>query len=74
MNGDNDAGAKETEPAERRRGGGLSAEQIEAIKEAIMASIYEDIGRSIVKKILWVVGALLIALLAWATSKGYIKA
>ena len=52
---------------------GLTDEQIEAIKERILASVYEDIGRSLVKKILWVVGTLLVALLAWLTAKGYVK-
>ncbi len=57
---------------DRRENGGLTDEQVRAIKEAILASIYEDIGRSIVKKILWAGGAVLVALLAWLTSKGYI--
>ena len=58
---------------ERRTNGGLSDEQIEAIKDAILASIYEEIGRSIVKKILWAGGAMFAALLAWLTAKGYIQ-
>lgn len=43
---------------ERRKNGGLTDEQIEAIKEAVLASVYEDIGRSLVKKVLWVLGSL----------------
>ena len=42
---------------ERRKNGGLTDEQVEAIKEAVLASVYEDIGRSLVKKALWVLGA-----------------
>ena len=57
---------------ERRNNGGLTDEQVEAIKEAILASIYEEIGRSIVKKILWAGGAVFAALLAWLAAKGYI--
>lgn len=62
----------EYEGKERRTSGGLSDSQIEEIREAILRSIYEDIGRSIVKKILWVVGPSLLAILAWLTYKGYI--
>ena len=58
---------------ERRENGGLSDEQVKAIKDAILASIYEDIGRSIVKKILWAGGAVLFALLTWLAAHGYIK-
>ena len=58
---------------ERRKNGGLTDEQVEAIKDAILASVYEDIGRSLVKKILWVGGIVFAALLAWLAAKGYIK-
>lgn len=58
---------------ERRKNGGLSDQQIDAIRDAILASVYEDIGRSLVKKVLWLVGTVFIGLLAWATAKGYIK-
>ena len=58
---------------ERRKNSGLTNEQVEAIREAILRSIYEDIGRSIVKKILWAGGAVLFALYSWAALKGYIK-
>jgi len=57
----------------RSSNGGLTDEQVEAIKDAILASIYEEIGRSIVKKVLWASGAVLIALLTWLTAKGYIS-
>ncbi len=58
---------------ERRYDGGLTEEQVEAIKNAILASVYEDIGRSIVKKILWACGAVLAAVFTWLVSKGYIN-
>jgi hypothetical protein len=73
MTDDTDDRAQESETPERRRNGGLSDEQIDAIKEQIMASVYEDIGRSLVKKVLWILGALLAALLGWLAAKGYIK-
>lgn len=57
---------------ERRKNGGLTDEQVEAIREAILRSIYEDIGRSVVKKVLWAGGIVLLALLGWAGFKGYI--
>ena len=57
---------------ERRQNAGLSEEQIEAIKERILASVYEDIGRSLVKKVIWVAGVVFTALLGWAAAKGYL--
>ena len=45
----------------------LSQEELDSIKEQLLESIYADIGRSVVKKILWVAGAVGIALL------GYLK-
>ena len=50
---------------ERRKFVELSPEQVERIKEQLLASVYEDIGRSLVKKLLWALGAVLSALLAW---------
>jgi hypothetical protein len=61
----------EHEAGERRKNGGLTDEQVDVIREAILRSIYEDIGRSIVKKVLWALGAVLFALLAWAGYHGY---
>ena len=57
---------------ERRKNSALTPEQVEEIKEAILASVYEDIGRSLVKKILWVAGVVFTALLGWAAAKGYL--
>lgn len=64
---------KPVEQEERRRHVELTAEQIDIIKDAVLASVYEDIGRSLVKKILWVVGALLTGLLGWLAAKGYVS-
>ena len=58
---------------ERRANAGITDEQIEVIKERILASVYEDIGRSLVKKVLWATGAVLTALLAWLTAHVYFK-
>ena len=58
---------------EHRTNGQLAPEDIERIKEAVLASVYEDIGRSVVKKLLWVVGAVFVALLGYLGAKGYVK-
>lgn len=55
----------EDEFVERRKNAGLTDQQIEAIREAILASVYEDIGRSLVRKIVWALGAVFAALLTW---------
>ena len=57
---------------ERRRSP-LSADDIEAIKKQILDSVYADIGKSIVTKLLWISGAVLTALFAWLSIKGHIK-
>ena len=41
----------------------LSAEDLDAIKEQLLESIYADIGRSVIKRILWVVGTVVFAVL-----------
>ena len=68
----NDEEDKE-EGHERRKYGKLSPEEVEYIKEQILASVYEDIGRSIVKRLLWLAGAALVALFGWLVSTGKIS-
>lgn len=46
------------EPAKK-----LSAEELDVIKEQLLESIYADIGRSVIKRILWVVGTVIFAVL-----------
>lgn len=50
----------------------LSQEELESLKEQLLDSIYADIGRSIVKKILWVLGAASVVALAWLSGKGHV--
>ena len=47
--------------------------EIEEIKEQILESIYADIGKSIIKKFLWVAGAMALAALAWLNGSGHFK-
>lgn len=61
------------EPEERRKNSGLSEDEIESIKERVLASVYADIGRSLVRKILWVGGTALLAVLAWLGGGGHLK-
>jgi hypothetical protein len=56
----------------RRKNGGLSDEQVEAVKNAILESIYKEIGRSVVKWGLWVGGSILLALGGWLAGAGHI--
>lgn len=57
---------------EKRLYAGLTDEQVKVIKNQILASIYEDIGRSLFKKILWTIGAVFFALLAWLGANGHV--
>ena len=58
---------------ERRRNGGLTDEQVEQIKEAILQEIYAEIGRSVVSRLLWALGILLSAVLAYLGFTGRIS-
>lgn len=51
----------------------LTDEEIEEIKQQLLDSIYKDIGKSLVKKFLWVLGAVVLAALAWLNGSGHIK-
>lgn len=70
-----------TEAGERyegpeRRSAPISDEQMDAIAERAadraLAKVYEQIGRSVVKKALWVIGAGTLALLAWLGGRGHL--
>lgn len=54
----------------RRR---LSDAEIEEVKKQILDSIYADIGKSIVKKFLWVAGACMLAVFAYLKGTGKIS-
>ncbi len=50
----------------------LSAAELDDLKEQLLESIYADIGRSIVKKVLWILGAVAVAGFAWLAGKGHV--
>ena len=64
---------KKNEIEDRRKNGGLTDEQIEKIKQAILDSIYQEIGKSLVRKLVWTVGAIILAGAAWLHGAGWIK-
>lgn len=66
----NEPQEKYTGPERRRP---LSNGEVEEIKRQILDSIYADIGKNVVTKILWVGGAVLAALFAYLSAKGHIK-
>lgn len=51
---------EDTSNTARRR---LNQDELDIIKDQLLESIYADIGRSIIKKFLWVVGAVVFAVL-----------
>jgi len=59
-----------------RRKNPLSDEQIDEIAERAaeraLEKVYEQIGRSVVKKALWIIGAGAIALAAFLAGKGHL--
>lgn len=50
----------------------LTPEELESLREQLLQSIYADIGRSIVRKVLWVFGAAALILFAWLNGKGHV--
>lgn len=70
---------------ERRKYGGLSERQFETLriklkaelkaelKEEIWNDIYAAIGQTIVKRLLWLGGSIVAAIVAWFAGAGHIK-
>lgn len=62
---------------ERRTNTQLSAEQIERIAEraaeVALEKVYTSIGKSVVNKVLWMVGAASLAVAAWLNGAGHFK-
>jgi len=50
----------------------LTQEELTDLKEQLLESIYADIGKSVVKKVLWILGAVAIAGFAWLAGKGHV--
>ena len=59
----------------------LTDDQIEAIAERaaekavakLTDHVYREVGRSVVSRFVWIVGALAVGLFIWAKSQGFIK-
>jgi hypothetical protein len=49
----------------------LTPEELASIKDQLLESIYADIGKSVVRKTLWITGAILFALYAWLRAHGF---
>jgi len=65
------------EGPERRGSSILSPQQIEEIAEraaeVALEKVYTSIGKSVVSKFLWLVGAAALAVAAWLNGAGYLK-
>ena len=70
MNNEDICKNEATCPKDRRKP--LTDGELEAIRDQLLESIYTDIGESIVKKALWVFGALCFAAYAWLKGEGRI--
>jgi hypothetical protein len=60
-----------------RRENQLTEEQVEAIAERAaekaLEKVYTSIGKSVVNKFLWLLGAASLAVLAWLNGAGHLK-
>lgn len=65
----------------RREFGGLTPDEIEHIaekaaikaEEKIKDTIYQEIGKGVIRKAAWLLGTALLVLLAWFQGKGFLK-
>ena len=60
-------------PDSKERRTSLTPEEIEHIKAQILDSIYKDIGKNVVSKVLWLFGAICLAAFAWLSAKGILR-
>jgi len=67
----NDKVESELRTGQRRRT--LNEEELADLKNQLLESIYADIGKSVVKKVLWVFGAVCLSVFAWLVHSGNIK-
>lgn len=51
----------------------LTDAELEAIKAQLLESIYADIGKSVVKKALWILGSMVAAAVAALSATGHIN-
>lgn len=60
--------------AERREHVPLTPEQVEALADRAatkaLERVYTEIGRNVVRKAIWLVGAVVVSVLAWLTGQG----
>jgi hypothetical protein len=47
----------------------LTPDEIDELKEMLLESIYADIGRNVVRKLLWIAAAVISTLFVWLSSK-----
>lgn len=47
----------------------LTQDEIDELKEMLLESIYADIGRNVVRKLLWIAAAVISTLFLWLSSK-----
>ena len=59
--------------AQTKPGVTLSQEELNEIKNQLLESIYADIGKNVVKKIMWIGGSIICALYALITHSDIIK-
>lgn len=62
---------------ERRKATGFTEEELDAIAdraaERALAKVYEQIGRSVVTKFLWVAGVAVVAIVVWVKGGALFK-
>lgn len=51
----------------------LTSDELDAIMEQLLERIYADIGKSIVKKALWILGSMVVAAVTALSATGHIN-
>lgn len=61
----------------RRPFRGLSEEEVELlvgrVSQRVLENFYQEVGRSVMSKVLWVIGLVTVSLVIWLTSTGRMK-
>lgn len=65
------------EHIERRKVPPISPELLEAIAdmaaEKALNKVYEEVGKSVLKKLAWMVGVVVVGLFVWLGSRGFLE-
>lgn len=77
MRDSEDSDGMAEKPRERLPFGGMTPEEIDAIAEKAatkaMEHVYSEIGKSVIRKLVWLVGIVVFSLMVWLAGKNALQ-